>query len=75
MDNWIDKAIVDMHKHRITQTDVAQKCGCTREFINKVLNRTKKAPTTAETRITTAINQIIEERNRKFSETNQHKEA
>lgn len=68
MESWIDKAVVDMHKHRITQTEVAQKYGCTREFINKVLNRKKKAPIDADKRVITAINQIIEERNKNSQE-------
>lgn len=64
MEDWIDKAVVIMHRQRITQTEVAKKYGCTREFINKVLNRTKKAPINADVRIMTAIRQIIDERNK-----------
>lgn len=62
MDNWIDNAVVLMHRHKITQTTVAEKYGCQREFINRILNGKAEPPKGAEERILNAINEIIAER-------------
>ena len=61
MDKWIGDAVAKMHINRITQSDVAAKMGVTREYISNILNGTKQ-PSNAESRIMTAIDEIIEER-------------
>ena len=62
MEKWIDNAIILIHRNKITQTDVAEKYGCKREFINRILNGKVDPPKDAEWRIMTAINEIISER-------------
>lgn len=64
MENWIANAIGEMHVNGIKQEDVAKKMGVRRDYLNKILNG-KKSPANAETRIMTAISDIIRERENK----------
>ena len=62
MDNWIANAIGKMHINDIKQDEVASKMRIRRDYLNKILNG-KKTPKDAETRIMSAIDEIIRERN------------
>lgn len=62
MDNWIANAIGKMHINDIKQDEVASKMRIRRDYLNKILNG-KKTPKDAETRIMSAIDEIIAERN------------
>ena len=62
MDNWIAVAIGKMHINNIKQDDVASKMGIRRDYLNKILNG-KNFPKDAETRIMSAIDEIIREKN------------
>ena len=61
MSKWIATAVGKMHINKITQTQVAQKMGVTREYVNMILSE-RRCPTGAKSRIMTAINEIIAER-------------
>ena len=61
MDEWIAKAVGKMHINKITQSDIAKKLNVTREYINMILTG-KKFPANAEERISTAIDEIIADR-------------
>lgn len=56
---WIDKVIVKMHRHKITQKEIADKYGCNREFMNRILNGAVAVPKGAKEKIETAIDEII----------------
>lgn len=63
MDQWIGEAIFKMRSNKITQEQVASKMGVGREYINKILTGKKEfTPKNAESRIMTAIDEIIRER-------------
>ena len=62
MHSWIAKAVGKMHINKITQAQLAQKMGVTREYITMILNGIKN-PKDAEKRINAAIDEIIAERN------------
>ena len=64
MENWIAVAIGKMHINNIIQDEVASKMRIRRDYLNKILNG-KKTPKNAETRIMSAIDEIIQERKRK----------
>ena len=51
-----------MHVNKITQAQLAEKMGVTREYVTMILNGIK-APKDAESRINAAIDEIIAERN------------
>lgn len=53
-----------MHVNKIKQKDIAKKKGVTREYIGMILAGTK-TPANAQEMITTAIDEIIEERKNK----------
>ena len=61
MDNWIANAIGKMHINDIKQDEVASKMRIRRDYLNKILNG-KKTPKDAETRIMSAIDEIILEK-------------
>ena len=62
VEKWIEGAFVLMRRHKIRQSDIAEKYGCTREHINHILNGTVSIPKGAEERIKKAIQEIIEEK-------------
>jgi transcriptional regulator with XRE-family HTH domain len=62
MEKWIENVIVLLHRHKITQKEIAEKYGCKREYINRILNGKETPPKGAEQRIMSAINEIIQER-------------
>lgn len=62
MDSWIANAVGKMHVNKISNIDVAKKLNFTVEYVSMILNG-KKTPKDAETRIMSAIDEIIAERN------------
>lgn len=62
MEQWIANVVGKMHINKITQTELAKKMGVTNDYIWMILNG-KKTPKNAETRIMSAIDEIIRERN------------
>ena len=62
MDSWIANAVGKMHVNKISNIDVAKKLNFTVEYVSMILNG-KKTPKNAETRIMSAIDEIIRERN------------
>lgn len=64
MEQWIANAVCKMHVNKVSQTDIAKKMGVTNDYIWMILNG-KKKPANAETRIMTAISDIIRERENK----------
>ena len=48
-----------MHRHKITQKEIADKYGCNREFMNRILNGAVAVPKGAKEKIETAIDEII----------------
>lgn len=61
MEHWIGEAVGKMHINKITQSQLANKMGVTNDYVWMILNG-KKTPKDAESRIMTAINDIISER-------------
>lgn len=61
MDSWIEKTVGKMHINKITQVELSQKIGWTREYVSMILNGIK-SPAGAEERINKAIDAIISER-------------
>lgn len=61
MEQWIADAVGRMHIHKITQTDIANNLGVTREYVSMIL-RGVKTPKRAKERINRAINEIIAEK-------------
>lgn len=64
MEEWTIKAAGLMHYNKISNIDVSKKLGVTAEYVSMLLNG-KKKPANAETRIMTAISDIIRERKSK----------
>lgn len=64
MEEWTIKAAGLMHYNKISNIDVSKKLGVTAEYVSMLLNG-KKKPANAETRIMTAITDIIRERESK----------
>lgn len=64
MESWIAEAVGTMHIKGIKQEEVARVMGVRRDYLNKILNGRNK-PANAETRIMTAISDIIRERETK----------
>ena len=67
MEQWIANAVGKMYVNKVSQTDIAKKMGVTNDYIWMILNG-KKSPKNAEARITTAISDIIRERNQILKE-------
>ena len=61
MEQWIAETVGKMHVSKITQAQIADKLGVTKDYIWMILNG-KKTPKDAEARITKAIDEIIAER-------------
>lgn len=61
MEQWIAEAVGKMHINKITQTQLADRLGVTNDYIWMILNG-KKSPKNVESRVMTAIDEIISER-------------
>lgn len=59
MDKWIAGVVGKMHIHGITQSELAEEVGVTREHINRVLHGKEKGANMKE-RVTNALNKLIE---------------
>ena len=59
MENWIADVVGKMHSHKISQIDLAERYGCSREFMNRILNGAVSPPREAKERILTAIDDLI----------------
>lgn len=55
---WTGDIVSKMHIFSITQTELAQKLGCSRAWVNAVLNG-KQAPEGAEERFRAALDELI----------------
>ena len=58
MEKWIDKAIVKMHRNKITQIKLAEHLGVTNDYISMIF-RGVKNPKGAKEKILNAIEEII----------------
>ena len=67
MESWIAEVIGAMHINNIKQDEVAHAMGIRRDYLNKILNGKNKTAN-AETRIKSAIAEIIRERNQILKE-------
>jgi transcriptional regulator with XRE-family HTH domain len=54
-------AFVLMKRNKLTQSQVAEKYGCTREYINRILNGNVSASADVQEKILSAIDEIIKE--------------
>jgi DNA-binding Xre family transcriptional regulator len=61
LEKWIAGVVGKMHIHSITQTELAEKVGITRVFLNRVLNGKEKGSNMKE-RITAALDELIKEK-------------
>lgn len=59
MEKWIANVVGKMHLNKVTQTELANKLGIRREYLNKILNGAE-TPANAKERIIKALNEIIE---------------
>lgn len=59
MENWIADVVGKMHIHKISQSELADCYGCSREFMNRVLNGAIAPPKGAKERILTAVDDLI----------------
>ena len=64
MEKWTIEATGLMHYNKISNIDISKKLGVTAEYVSMMLNGKKKSAH-AETRIMTAIADIIRERETK----------
>lgn len=55
---WIGDLVGQMHKHRISKTQLANHMGVTREYVSMVLNG-HRDPAGAEEKFQSAVNEII----------------
>jgi DNA-binding transcriptional regulator LsrR (DeoR family) len=58
MEKWIATAVGMMHIHGIKQSELAEKMGIRRDYLNKILNG-KHSPSGAKERIEGAIKELI----------------
>lgn len=59
MEKWIAEVVGKMHIHKISQSDLADCYGCSREFINRILNGAIAPPKEAKERIEQSIDRLI----------------
>ncbi len=56
---WIGEVVGRMHRHRITNTQMAQEMGVTREYLSMILNGHREPPD-IEKRLNDALDSVIE---------------
>ena len=61
MPEWIAKVVGLMHRYKIKQSELAEKIGIRRDYLNKILNG-NKIPKDAEERIMAALDELISQR-------------
>ena len=59
MEKWIATVVGKMHLHKITQSELAERLGIRRDYLNKILNGAE-SPANAKERITKALDELIE---------------
>lgn len=60
MDKWIEGIVGKMHVHKIKQSDVAEKLGCTTTYVNLILNGNRKAKNMKD-KVINAVDELISE--------------
>ena len=55
---WTGDLVGQMHKHKVTKTQLAEEMDVTREYVSMVLNGHRE-PVGAEEKFTAALNRII----------------
>ena len=58
LENWIAAVVGKMHVHKIKQSELAEKLGVRRDYLNKILNGFEK-PANAKERVTKALDELI----------------
>lgn len=61
---WTGEAMSKLHLYSISQTEIANKIGCSREYVNGVLNGKHKSRKSKDD-VEKAISQLIAERKEK----------
>lgn len=61
MEKWISGVVGKMHVYKITQTELANKIGIRRDYLNKILGGIEK-PANAKERIVAALDELIKEK-------------
>jgi transcriptional regulator with XRE-family HTH domain len=61
MEKWISGVVGKMHVHKVTQTELANKIGIRRDYLNKILGGIEK-PSNARMRITAALDELIKQK-------------
>ena len=61
LEKWIAEVVGLMHIHGISQTELAERLGVCRNYVNKLLNE-KETPKGAEERIKKALGELIAEK-------------
>lgn len=62
MTKTIEKVLILMKRNKINQSQVAEKYGCTREHINRIINGSISTSADVQKKLLAAINEIIKER-------------
>ena len=63
MKSWIAEVIGKMHINKIKQSELAERIGIRRDYLNKILNG-REEPRDAKERIIAAVDDIVAERTR-----------
>ena len=58
---WVGDFVGQMHRHRVTKTQLAEEMGVTREYLSAILNGHRE-PAGIEKRLRDALDSIIEKR-------------
>lgn len=61
LNKWTGNVVGKMHTYNITQQELAERVGVSRQYLNMILNG-KKNPKDAQERFKTALDQLIAER-------------
>lgn len=61
MSKFTETAFVLMKRNKLTQSQVAEKYGCTREYLNRILNGNVSASADVQEKVLSAIDEIIKE--------------
>ncbi len=55
---WTAEVVGQMHIHNITQQELAEELGCTREYVNIILNG-KRSPAGIEEKVRVALHNAV----------------
>ena len=58
---WLGDFVGQMHRHRVSITQIAQEMGVTREYLSAILNGHRE-PAGIKARLYAALNSIVEKR-------------